>query len=239
MRVSALALLGVLAAAGTAAASTFSISPIRLELSSTKTTAVLAVHNQDNSPVVVQAQPFAWSQVHGEDQLDETHDVLVTPPVFTLPPQGEQIVRVALRSPADASRELDYRLVLDEVLPEKPADFTGLRVALRVTLPVFVTAQSHAAPDLSWHHRWLGDGALQIEARNGGAAHIQVRDLDVQTADRASRKLHSDTAHYILPGSFARWQLRGLSPGATPNRVIVRGHSDAGDFTVTSDAEIE
>src|SRR5215475_8867520 len=88
--------MGMLAAAGPAAASSISVAPIRVELSSGKRTAVLTVRNQDESPVVVQARPAAWSQRDGEDQLDDTHDLVVTPPIFTIAGKGSQVLRVAL-----------------------------------------------------------------------------------------------------------------------------------------------
>src|SRR3981081_3465224 len=239
MRPAAALTLAMLAATATAAASTFSISPIRIELSSARPTAVLIVHSHDDSPLVVQVRPVAWSQPANEDQLDDTQEVLVTPPLFTLAPRGAQILRVALRRNPDASRELDYRLGLDEVLPAKPADFTGLRVALRVTLPVFVAAQTHASPDLTWHHSWLPDGTLQLPVRNHGTAHIQIRDLEVQVAGHAESSLHTDSARYLLPGSLAQWQLHTNASVPRTGKILIHGHSDAGDFTVSSDSGAE
>jgi fimbrial chaperone protein len=229
--------IAALAATGTAAASTVSISPVRLELSSAKSTAVLVVRGQDDAPVVLQVRPVAWSQRSGEDQLDDTQEILVSPPLFTLAPRGEQILRVALRRSPDPSRELDYRLVFDEVLPAKPAGFTGLRVALRITLPVFVAAQTRTAPELTWRHGWLADGSLRLEAQNHGSAHIQIRDLDVQITDRPQTTLHTDSARYLLPGARAKWQLRTSAGALRPGKLLVHGHSDAGDFTVSSDSE--
>jgi fimbrial chaperone protein len=236
MRANAATLLGVLAAAGTAAASTLSVSPVRIELSPTVSTAVLTLRNPDDAPVTVQASPAAWSQQDQQDQLADTHDVLVTPPLFTIPPKGHQIVRVALLRKPDAARELDYRLVLAEIPPPGTAEGTGLRFALRITLPVFVAAPVHTAPELSWHHSWLADGTLRIEARNSGTAHIQVTDFDVQPTDAAARVVHIDAARYLLPGSSAHWELHpdGQSPRA--GRIVIRGHSDAADFNVSSDS---
>jgi fimbrial chaperone protein len=236
MRASAATLLamGVLAAALPAAASTLSVAPIRVELSSATHTAVLIVRNQDDSPVVVQARPAAWSQRDGEDQLDDTHDLLVTPPLFTVPAKGSQLVRVALLREPDTSHELPYRLVLSEVPSSAAAETTGLKVALRITLPVFVRPRSAAAPDLTWSHRWLPDGTLEVAAQNRGTAHLQVLDFDLQGAAAAKAGVHADTSHYLLPGTGAHWQLH---PGGSFRRdspIILRGHSDAGDFTVTS-----
>ncbi len=235
MRAIALAALGVLAAAGTAAASTLSVAPVRVELSSATPIAVLTVRNQDDSAVVVQARPAAWSQNDDRDQLDDTHDLLVTPPLFTIPPRGQQIVRIALLRKVDPSRELDYRLVLSEVPPAAPANPSELRVALRITLPVFVVSIRHSSADLSWHHTLLPDGTLRIEADNHGAAHIQILDFDAASMDHAEQRWHTSGARYLLPGSSAHWELKSV-PGLTATtRLTIRGHSDAGDFSVASE----
>src|SRR6185436_10193437 len=93
-------------------AGSFSISPIRLDLSAGAKTAALTVRN-DAQEVLVQAEMMLWEQVDGEDRLTPTRDLLVSPAVFTLPPNGSQLVRVALRHvPADVTRELAYRLIL-------------------------------------------------------------------------------------------------------------------------------
>lgn len=236
MRAIAVSLLaiGMLAAAGTAAASSISVAPIRVELSSGKRTAVLTVRNQDDSPVVVQARPALWSQPQGEDQLDDTHDLVVTPPIFTIPARGTQVLRIALLREADATRELGYRLVLSEVPPATPTETTGLRVALRITLPVFIAAQSRSAPELLWSHKWLADGTLDVAAQNRGTAHLQILDFDVQAAGAPGSKLHADASHYLLPGTVIHWQLHPGSAFARDAQLVIQGHSDAGDFTVTS-----
>jgi fimbrial chaperone protein len=237
MRGAALSILGVLAAGGPAVASTFSISPIRIELSAGHNTAIVTVRNQEETTVSVQAQAEAWTQPGGRDQLADTRDLLVTPPIFTLAPKGEQILRIALLRQPDPARELDYRLVLAEIPAAAPQNFTGLRVALRVTLPTFVAAAAaHTAPDVAWRHRWLPDGTLLIDAENRGTAHIQIRDFDVQVAAGAGEALHADDARYVLPGSTVEWRLppHGSMPHAA--RLTLHGHSDDGDFTVTSDS---
>jgi fimbrial chaperone protein len=230
----ALLAIGVLAAADEAAAGTLSVAPIRVELSSATRTAVLTVRNQEDTPITVQARPAAWSQPAGGEQLDDTRDVLVTPPIFTIAPKSQQVLRIALTRAPDPARELDYRLVLTELPSPTPAESTGLRVALRITLPVFVAAQTHAAPDLAWTHRWAADGTLRIEAYNRGSAHIQILDFDVTSGRRALQGLHTDNAHYLLPGTRVHWDLHPAAATDRGGELVLHGHSDAGDFTVTS-----
>ena len=98
-----------------ACAGSFSISPLRAVLSASAQTGSLTLRNQEATPVVVQAEVMLWQQADGQDQLTPSRDVLVSPAVFTLPGNGSQLVRVALRRPADPQRELSYRLILTEV----------------------------------------------------------------------------------------------------------------------------
>jgi fimbrial chaperone protein len=235
MRTIAATLPGVLAAAGTALAGTLGVAPIRVELGPTAGVAVLTVRNQDDAPVVVQARPAAWSQHDGQEQLEDTHELLVTPPLFTIPARSEQVVRVALLRKPDPARELDYRLVLSEVPPEAAPEPGQLRVALRITLPVFVAAAVRGAPELSWHHSVLPDGTLRIVAENRGRAHIQVLNFDASPAEGGGEQLHTDNARYLLPGASAQWELRAAPGTRGDARVLIRGHSDAGDFSVTSE----
>src|ERR1700679_2777214 len=156
-----LCLATYVAGAAPALASSFNISPIRVELAGVRRTEALTLRNADEAPVVVQVHVVAWSQKDGADQFDPTHEMLVTPPVLQLPGNGEQIVRVALRGQPDPSPELAYRAVFEEVAQAAPAGFTGLRVTLRLSVPIFIAptlGKAHA--DLSWELHALPDGRL-------------------------------------------------------------------------------
>jgi fimbrial chaperone protein len=217
------------AVAGTAAAGTFSIAPIRVELNGSQRTAVLTVHNDEDAPMLVQATTLAWSQGGGEDHTEATRDLLVTPPVFTLPPHGEQVLRVALRASPDEERELDYRLLLAEVPGPPEQGFTGLRLALRLSVPVFVGAAHATAAQLSWSVRRGAEGKLTVSARNSGTAHLQVIDFTLQFGD-AAHAVHVGQMRYVLPGSEVSWQL-ALPAGAPADAPLrLNGFSDLGSF---------
>jgi fimbrial chaperone protein len=206
-----------------------------VELANGRRTEALTLRNADDGPVVVQVHVVAWSQKDGVDQLDATHEMLVTPPVLQLPGNGEQIVRVALRGQPNRSQELAYRVVFEEVPQAAPAGFTGLRVALRLSVPIFIApAGGKAHADLSWELHALPDGQLEVAATNHGSAHSQVTDFEVQPSGAAeagaAEALRGSTGKYVLPGSRVSWVLKA-QPGQGQSSYTIRGHSDQGEFS--------
>jgi len=219
----------MLAAAETAAAGTFSLAPVRIELAGAQRTAVLTVHNDDAAPLVLQVSALNWTQSTGEDSYAATRDLLATPPVFTLPANSDQIVRVALRRDPDAARELDYRLLLAEVPQPVDKNFTGLRVALRLSIPVFVKAASPAPAALAWRAQWLDDGQLAVSASNAGQKHQQVSDFTLHFAG-SEGIARGVVSRYVLPGSTVTWKIAPPAGVARASAMSIRGASDQGDF---------
>jgi fimbrial chaperone protein len=222
-------------------AGTFSISPLRVELSSGSQTGALTIRNQDAAPVVVQAEAVLWQQSDGLDQLTPTRDVLVSPAVFTVPGSGSQLVRVALRVPSDAQRELSYRVILTEVPQQASPDFTGLNVALRLSLPVFVAPVAAAKPLLEWSATRGADGTISLTARNAGNAHDRILTFSAAPSTDSASAITQDVAAYLLPGQARTWTLdnkQNETASSTDwNRLRVKGTTEAGDFEVETSLE--
>jgi len=215
-----------------ASAGAFSISPLRVDLSRAAPTAALTVRNEDEAEVVVQVETLQWSQADGQDVLDPTRDLIASPAVFTLPAKGSQLVRIALRRDPDARRELSYRLVVQEVPPAPSPDFTGLQVALRMSLPVFVAALAPSPARLEWSAARVPDGALAVVARNPSDTHARVLSFSVVPATGSGAPLDQPVATYVLPGQSHGWRFGGgAAAGAIAPHYQLRGRTDAGEFT--------
>jgi len=216
-------------------AGTFSISPVRVELSGAAKTAALTLRNPTEAPVVVQAEAMLWEQVDGEERLTPTRDVLVSPAVFTVAGNGSQLVRVALRRPADPQRELSYRLILTEVPGKADRQSSGLSMALRLSLPVFVDPPALSAPRLEWTAARTS-GGLALTARNAGTAHAKVLSFSVTPDGAAAPAIQQNVTAYILPGQSRTWTIDDNNETANAstewNRVRVKGTTEAGDFEV-------
>lgn len=222
----------ILAAAHCAAASSFAIAPVRLELSAGHRIEALTVHNQGDTPVLIQLRAVGWSQQDEKDQFDATQALLTTPPIFEVPARGEQIVRVALRGAVDPARELTYRLFVEEVPRPHASTDSGLDVALRLSLPIFVSPTQTVLPNLAWSSHVQPDGTVRIEADNAGAAHLQVTDFELALGS-GGPTVHVGQSHYVLSGSRITWNV-SLPAGAHADvPMTIRGISDRGPFAAS------
>jgi fimbrial chaperone protein len=219
------------AAIAPAGASTFNISPIRAELTGAHRTEALTITNADDNPVVVQIRVVSWSQASGTEQLVDTRELLATPPVLQIPAMGQQIVRVALRRDPDPAQELTYRVIFEEVPQAAPKDFVGLRVALHLSIPVFVApAHGKASPAVQWDSRWLPNGQLELAATNSGSGHLQITDFEARFPG-SLMPLRGVTSKYVLPGSRMSWTLTPPADATRKGAIPIHGHSDQGEFS--------
>jgi fimbrial chaperone protein len=224
-------LLTAAALAAPASASTFNISPIRAELAAGHRTEALTITNAEDNPVVVQIRMVRWSQKNGAEELEDTRELLATPPVLQIPANSQQIIRVALRRDPDPAQELTYRVIFEEVPQAAPKDFTGLRVALRLSIPIFVApAHGKANADLAWGSRWLANGQLELAATNNGSGHLQITDFEALFPG-SLMPLRGVASKYVLPGSRISWTLTPPADAKRQGAIPIRGHSDQGDFS--------
>jgi fimbrial chaperone protein len=222
-------------AAADAAAGSFSVAPTRVEFDAGRRTASITLRNADPAaPLTVQATLVGWTQQNGEDVYTETRDLLATPPVFTIAPGGEQVVRIALRRGQDARNELPFRIFFQEVPPATNTVSNTLNVALRVGVPVFVLATE---PDEGMYLRWqavrTAADELTVTALNSGATHVQVTGFRLLAGGETAAQ--ATEPRYVLPNSRMSWTLK-VPSGTGLSDLRVDGRSDMGEFA--ADVEI-
>ena len=216
----------------------FSISPIRVNLTPENNKVMsLKVHNSSNELVAIQTELMSWHQKEGKDLYEsKTREILVTPPIFTIPAGETQIIRVGLRRPVDLKQELSYRLFLQELPPPIPNKFQGLQVVMRMSLPIFVApATGKASHDLSWRIQQTHKGHLILESYNRGNGHAQVTELRLQLPNGQELVQKGNT--YILPDSKQEWSIdfkEGFVSGAIVKLVV-----KVNEQTLTSELRIE
>lgn len=208
LSVPTLLLLAVLAPL-TALAGSFEVNPIRVDLTAKNRSVALTIRNSGTAPVVVQASVSAWAQSEGKDVLTATNEVLISPPVMTIPPDREQIVRIGLRRAPDTQQELSYRLFLQEVPPPPQPGFQGLVVALRIGLPIFVQPrQGPAKATLVWNAELREQGGIRLKLDNQGTGHIQISTIELFRAGEKEPVAEHAGLAYVLPGQSREWDLK-------------------------------
>lgn len=196
-------LLAALSHASIAAAGSLRIDPVRVALSAEQPTATLTIENAGTEAALVHAQLMSWTQPDGIDRYESSRELLVSPAVFELAPGAQQIVRVGLRHPKRDDGEQAYRLFVQEV-PRPSATPTGMRVMLRLGVPVFVAARAADGPRVAWQCRNAG-GEVRLEARNVGARHQRLTAVQVIDAATHSVLDQREDLVYLLPS--ATWRL--------------------------------
>jgi fimbrial chaperone protein len=200
----ALIVLAALAASPMAAsASALQVDPVKLEISAERKIASVRVRNDGDAPVTIHGYALSWSQHDGEDVSAEVASLIISPPIFTIPAGGTQLIRVGLRPPAAATGAA-YRLILEEVPEAHPGG--GVQVTLRLNIPLFAMEKAGTGDDLSWAAWRQAGGAWVIEATNRGTGYVRVEpsEASARTGIRFDANL---LLGVVLPGSSKKWVL--------------------------------
>lgn len=219
-----------------AQAGVFSVTPVRIYMTPRDRAVAVTITNEGDAEVVLQADLNAWSQrPDGTDEQVPTEDLILSPPIIKLAPNARQVVRLALLKPADASRQLIYRMIMREV-PEAVAsrDKTiQVPIALALSMPVFITPPP-AKREVSCQASPGTAQALNVACSNSGTAYAQVREILVKRGAQLLARFEGGT--YILPGARQVMSAKGeqaLSPGAAQLNVSFDdGKSQAFDVTL-------
>jgi len=207
--------IGMLAAAASAAAASFGLSPTGLTINATEAASSVVVTNTGNDDVVIQARPYAWSQ-GGQDSRSETRDLLLNPPIFKLGPGEQQLVRIAIRNAPLAQTEQAFRAVFSEV-PPATTGRSGFRITVAMDIPVFIEPAQKALPDVSW--RWEGGSFV---ARNAGGLHFRLREVEFLDG---TKQVHTLPRIVVLAKSWLQIELPDAAKQARGLRLI--GQDDA------------
>lgn len=198
----ALMLSALVGAPSPALAGSFSVSPVRAQLSAEAPIASLTVRNQGESEVSIQVQTFEWTQQDGADSQLPTDALIASPAIFTIPAAGTQTLRLGLRQFSSGAVERSYRLLLRELPAPVDDSFQGLKVALALSVPVFVAPDSEPQERLEWQLQRAAE-QLQLTVRNTGNVHVQIAEMHLQLGEQA--KIGMNQAVYILPAQQRSW----------------------------------
>ncbi len=181
-----------------ASAGEFSVTPVRIFMTPRDRAVAITVTNEGSDEVVMQAEVYAWAQkADGSDDLTQTDDLILTPPILKLAPKSRQVVRLARLVPPPATGEHTYRMIVREVPEARERPGITMQVALAFSMPIFITSQG-AKRDLRCVPERTAANTVKVKCENDGNAYAQIRTIEI--TDPAGKQLAvRPIAGYLLP----------------------------------------
>ena len=105
----------LLISAGTAEASSLSVSPTSIDVLAPQQAAALALRNGGDKPLNAQVRVFRWRQPGGEDVLEPAKAVVASPAIIEIKPGADYTIRIVRTSREPVKGEENYRVVVDEL----------------------------------------------------------------------------------------------------------------------------
>jgi fimbrial chaperone protein len=206
-------------------AQALSVLPVSIFLAPGQNATTLTVTNQGTSKTAVQIRAFAWGQQGDDNQLTTSDEVVVSPPIASIAPGANQVVRLILRHPPQG-REATYRILLDQIPPA--AEPGVVHVVLRLSIPIFAVPATRALPHVQFHIE-LKAGQVYLVGINDGLRHEAIRDIELSTNDGRTLKGAPSSSPYILAGVTRRWDITTQGPLPLPSETLrLTAHSAAG-----------
>src|SRR5690349_1668840 len=109
----AIAVLLLAGAYAPAQAGSLQVEPVLVDVTAPGAASTITLHNAGSTPINAQVRVFRWSLVNGEEKLEPTDDVVPSPPILTLAPNGKNVVRIVRVAKTPVAGEESYRMLVD------------------------------------------------------------------------------------------------------------------------------
>jgi fimbrial chaperone protein len=209
-------------------AGSYTVNPVRIELSARQLRTTVQIQNLGDEPTKIQAHVVAWNANGSEEVLSDNDEILLNPPIFTVAAGHAQYLRLGLRHAQLDTREMTYRLIMEEVPPPPKQGFNGVNTLLKISVPIFVKPRV-SSPQLAWTLQRTSDQEVKLSVQNRGNAHVQIRKLAVTAGEASEPGFVQGTATYVLQNARKEWVIRnGQLAGA--GKLLVQAQTDNGDI---------
>ncbi len=219
----------VLFATGNAEAQSLRLSPVTIDLAPGEASSVFTLDTDKTEGVAVQARVFRWSQVGGEDKLEKTADVIVSPPVLTVKSGSSSTIRLLRVAAAPVVGEETYRVEIEEIPDRKSLQAGKVALVVRQSVPVFFSGLDQQAGSVTWR-AVERKGGLVLEARNSGQRRVKLWKLRVIDEKKRDLVKMDGLSGYVLGGQAKAWVFSGQ---AGAKSLTIKAESDVGPINAS------
>lgn len=186
---------------------------------------MIKVNNPSDQPVKMNLSIFSWADSHDLSALEKTDDMIAVPPVFEIPPNGEQTVRIALRKALEIEQEKAYRILIGEV-PSEVAPRQAVGINLTVNLPIFVRPEGAEALPV-WTIEKGDDDKPKLVLANQGRSFLKIDKISLVGENQVATPIFERQGGYVLAGDNRTWPLN-LDLAALKRSVTITTDSNIG-----------
>ena len=207
-----------------ATAASLDVNPVRVDIVAPSEPVELRVTNTGAEDLSIQIDTRAWTQASdGSDDLNYTDLLLAVPPLFTVTPGQQQIVRIGYLGAPSEDAETSFRLLVTELAPAiADRERSALNMRMQLSIPVFVAPVSGlAAPEIVLDAIEPAPNGTSLTLRNTGNAHAKLLGVDLLGRTGWSQPDESaQLAQYLLPDSRADVRVPADASSIRAIRVI-------------------
>ncbi|QWT41587.1 fimbrial biogenesis chaperone [Dickeya dadantii] len=222
------------------ASSSILVWPIYQTIEANQRGTTVWLENKSRQDTKLQIQVVAWNQENNHDVYRDQNDVIASPPFTTIPAGKRQLIRLMRLTTPPAGQQKAYRIIIDEVPDNLPADAgknRGLQFRMRYVLPLFLYGEGISAegetsnanpkaqvpqPSLSWQIRNTG-GQTYLMISNSGKVHARLSNVFFKSGlvtGRAGSDVAKGFLGYVLPGKTMQWKIDRV-PSSADNLYAV------------------
>lgn len=205
------------------------VSPVVLKLDSKQQIISFSMTNKSDTKMTFQLSAVKWNKMNGIDSTTDTNDLIITPPIVSIPPGAEQVVRVGSRNHAIYPTEASYRILLRQ-LPGNSSNkyldiknFSTVKVLLSLSIPLFI-APVQEIKNINWDIKKISNNKLRLKLSNKGNVHVVISKLALQDAS-GSVYFSPEATGRVLSGQSQEWEL-SLKKPLTSKRITVKTTTD-------------
>lgn len=206
-----------------ARAASLQMYPLTINFCNDESVKPVFVKNTGDESVGAQFRLYKWDQKNRNDILTPTEKIIISPPITTIPPGKEQLVRIISSKPVSFYNDKgSFRLLIDELPGEKQKTSQDkVSFLLRYSVPVFFECDD-LKPDLNNISIHIDNNELVIY--NHGRTHLKLSNVRVNK-DNDNYLLTKGLLGYVLPGSEMSWVLPPNISRVTSVTAIINDHA--------------
>jgi fimbrial chaperone protein len=118
-------------------AASIRVAPIQLDVPKGSPSTTLKVWNTGTTSVAVQVRVYLWTRKGNDDILTPTKNVVASPPIGTLKPGGENVIRIVRVATTPVTAREYYRVLVDQLPDPKAAKAGIISILVRHAIPLY------------------------------------------------------------------------------------------------------